>query len=357
MTDTLVYEDLVEAFEHSLLHQLRGHGAAVPYLDTWVPDPDPVRSLLNMLEAAELAGERILRVAVSEATLPSRRHTEVAELSKEFGVGVIEPTASGIVLTVTELGLGQHFRRINPRYRAAIKARLGRLCHADHIAKTGNEIAVSADADGFTLAVSVDPVTHMITGASHVGPDDPIARVMLDLLCDGIRGTPIQEMADHGVQHLMSRLSEAEIARPVKGIVLPQNADPIFDRPLALTRRLLDSYRTATGYTARTNEFSPAPDSAWSRLDNAAKSSAVSALLERVAAEKGYGADTVTLAHIERNILNQEVRVVVQFGPELSAADKPDLARALEQRLKRTLEPRIELYSEELKDKNAIRRL
>jgi len=55
MTDTLVYEDLVEAFEHSLLHQLRGHGAAVPYLDTWVPDPDPVRSLLNMLEAAELA--------------------------------------------------------------------------------------------------------------------------------------------------------------------------------------------------------------------------------------------------------------------------------------------------------------
>ena len=357
MTDPLIYEDLVDAFEHSLLHQLRGHGAAVPYLDTWVPDPDPVRSLLNMLEAAEMAGETALRVSVGEATLPPDRHGEVLQMADEFGAGSIEPTAAGMILSVTGLGLSQHFRRVNPIYRTALKSRLGHLRHVGRATTAGSHTIVEAEADGFTLSVAVDPSTHIVEFACHDGPDEPVAGVVLDHLCDVIVGTPLQDIADHGVQHLMSRLADETTLRPVKGILLPQNADPIFTRPLQLTRRLLEAYRATTGYAGRDNEFSPVPSSDWSRLDPDAKQAAVVALLATACTALGLAQDAATLARIERNLLDREIRVVVEFSADVPAATKPDLARNLELQLKRVLEPQIELYSEELKDKNVIRRL
>ena len=72
----LNYEELVQQFENALLTQLRGHNNDSGFLEMWVPDPDPVKSMLNMVESAELAGlgEFSLRIAqstINEAALGS----------------------------------------------------------------------------------------------------------------------------------------------------------------------------------------------------------------------------------------------------------------------------------------------
>ena len=64
----LNYETLVKAFEEALVTKLRGHGAEAEYLEMWVPDEDPVKSILNMVEAAEAFGRDEIAIEVSSTT-------------------------------------------------------------------------------------------------------------------------------------------------------------------------------------------------------------------------------------------------------------------------------------------------
>ena len=44
------YQDLVDHFENSLLTTLRAHSAASELFELWVPDPDVVQSIVNMVD-------------------------------------------------------------------------------------------------------------------------------------------------------------------------------------------------------------------------------------------------------------------------------------------------------------------
>ncbi len=65
------YEELVESYENRLLNQLRSHGVDLDFLEMWVPDEDPVSSILNMVEAAGAFGVEGFTVRVNRETLPA----------------------------------------------------------------------------------------------------------------------------------------------------------------------------------------------------------------------------------------------------------------------------------------------
>lgn len=65
------YEQLVESYENRLLNQLRSHGVDLDFLEMWVPDENPVSSLLNMVEAAGAFGVESFTVRVNRETLPA----------------------------------------------------------------------------------------------------------------------------------------------------------------------------------------------------------------------------------------------------------------------------------------------
>ena len=44
------YQELVDHFENSLLTTLRAHSAASELFELWVPDPDVVQSIVNMVD-------------------------------------------------------------------------------------------------------------------------------------------------------------------------------------------------------------------------------------------------------------------------------------------------------------------
>lgn len=64
------YEEAVSDFNEKLLTQLRSHGAEADYLEMWVPDEDPAKSILNMVEAAQTYGREGIAIRVSKSTLP-----------------------------------------------------------------------------------------------------------------------------------------------------------------------------------------------------------------------------------------------------------------------------------------------
>jgi len=78
----LDYEALMADFNAKLVTQLRGHAADNEYLETWVPDEDPVKSILNMVEAALSSGLDKMQIRFAAATMTERQR---ADLLTEVG--------------------------------------------------------------------------------------------------------------------------------------------------------------------------------------------------------------------------------------------------------------------------------
>lgn len=85
VTTAFNYEELIEGFKTKLVTQLRGHSADNVYLETWVPDDDPVKSVLNMVESAIASGldEMCIRFAATTMTEAQRKLllTEIAKIA------------------------------------------------------------------------------------------------------------------------------------------------------------------------------------------------------------------------------------------------------------------------------------
>jgi hypothetical protein len=103
MTAALNYEVLVKAFEEALVTKLRGHGAEADYLEMWVPDEDPVKSILNMVEAAEAFGRNDIAIEVSSETLNEGQVNELLSVLSDIGSAEITARADGRLVEVTGL--------------------------------------------------------------------------------------------------------------------------------------------------------------------------------------------------------------------------------------------------------------
>jgi hypothetical protein len=102
--EVLNYEDLVADFQTKLVTQLRNFGSTAEYLEMWVPDDDAVKSILNMVEAAEAYGRSDIAVRVSAGTLPGDR---IDALVSEIGaLGRVEarPCDGGTLIVVSNIG-------------------------------------------------------------------------------------------------------------------------------------------------------------------------------------------------------------------------------------------------------------
>ena len=53
------------------------HGVGADFVEMGVPDPDPVKGVLNMAEAAESFGLNDISMRVSSVTIPPVRHDEL----------------------------------------------------------------------------------------------------------------------------------------------------------------------------------------------------------------------------------------------------------------------------------------
>ena len=101
--EILDYEEVVSDFNRKLITKLRSHGAEAEYLEMWVPDEDPVKSILNMVEAAQAYGRQEIRVRVSRKTVSA---SQLESLRHEVGkIGTISVTDEDLSLIITVIDL------------------------------------------------------------------------------------------------------------------------------------------------------------------------------------------------------------------------------------------------------------
>lgn len=101
--DAVNYEDLVREYNGRLISQLRNHGASVSYLEMWVPDEDPCKSIFNMAEAAQAYGQTDLRVRVRKSTLSPDRLPALCEAANAVGTFSLEDEGSSWLISIIDL--------------------------------------------------------------------------------------------------------------------------------------------------------------------------------------------------------------------------------------------------------------
>lgn len=357
------YETLVAEFEDGLLNASRCHTASQDFLEIWVPDEDPVRGILNMAESAETVGCPDIAVRVRLDTLPVDRHGELLGLLSALGNAAIHAAAEtgadddNVVVTVSAMGADAALRQAPHLLRQGMRERLTAISHEGVLAETDNLMRIAASDGPAELAVLVDPDTHIVKVARHNQARGPVERVLLDTLCAVIENTPVDDAADHGPINAMAALSEAGAARPVPGILHPVNADPAFIPVLRMAHQLRAAYQAQSGMADRRNEFDPPPGAQWLALTGARREERVAAGISAFIDRTGRSAEAVSLLRLDDDLHGQPVRALIFFGETVAAGEKPDLIRALERHLKQTVEAKLQLYHEQRKDENAIRRL
>jgi 3-hydroxyisobutyrate dehydrogenase-like beta-hydroxyacid dehydrogenase len=104
VVEVLSYEKLVADFETKLVTQLRSFVAGAEFLETWVPDDDPVKSILNMVEAAEAYGRGDIAVRVSTGTLPGSRIDALRSTIGALGRLEAHPYEGDTLIVVSDIG-------------------------------------------------------------------------------------------------------------------------------------------------------------------------------------------------------------------------------------------------------------
>jgi hypothetical protein len=200
--------------------------------------------------------------------------------------------------------------------------------------------------------VLVDPAEHIIRKVQYQGASSAIEHGLMNSLCAILVDIPIQEASDHASIYLEHKLRDHSLKPPVTGITMPENADPMFQTPVQLTRKLLVEYREVTNYTSTENSYDQRPSPAWLTLSMDEKLNKLQTVLRALCSDLQLQESDVEIVGID-----YDVRITVRFHSRFTSVTKQNYLMQLENGFKQKIEERLELYTEEMKDLSTIRRL
>jgi hypothetical protein len=242
---------------------------------------------------------------------------------------------------------------LHPAFAAAASAAAAKPVREGSLTSGGDGVVYTATADGISLQIRLTQARDqwVVAEARHSGAAGAMCGV-LDTFCQIIEGLPFQEAADHGAIHAIERMRADPLARPVPGILTPHSAGTAFTCCETLIRGMLSQHATAIGEQSTQNFWNPTLSPAWRSKTDEQRRVSLDPVLDTFRQSAGLGAQDLWIAGIEKTR-----RVVIGFGPNVGYQDKPSLLMRLEIQIRQITGDRLELFMEEAKDSNQIRRL
>lgn len=362
----LNYERLLQDYNEGLNTRLRGFRPAEEYLDIWVPDNDHSKSILNLVEAAEMGGQQAVAIELGKDTLSELDLGDLENLLKTVGPQVkVSKSLNGaesVVLTVNfskNSGKTSSSASKGPSpYRLSLSAKLGsglELTREGALKDSpSGTLALSSSFEGSQLLLAIDVETNKIKAARFSSNESPEIKALLELFCELIEGLPVQEAADHGIIKLEYSLRDTSRKPKVSGIITPLNADPIFAIPTQLIRKLYQDFKDKIGYKEGVNFYDPMPSAEWLALSEEQKIEKAQDFANKFVASSPWKGAEISVMSVQGQ---GDTRVFCSVQGELSPAEKAKLLLNLELSMRHNLERRMEVFVEEKKDSNSKRRL
>lgn len=374
------YDALYADYSQSLVDTLRGFSAKVKGLELWVPDEDLRVSLRHLLDSATSLGRSSICLQFGEKTAAQMSAAELTELGGVFGRVRVERRDCALLFEVSELGarplaspvaasaerkaVATLERQVGPEVApstvqapaVSFEAYERRLRQLAAVAEPGRSelsgpgVALSFSHAGCTLELAVSDHEHVIVSAAGQAPDQ-LRQLLLTELCRLVTGLPLLEAAYHGALRLEHRLRPTA-ARPLPGIVLPRAVHPYFTLVEELLRGALAAYRRLSGFEITRGQHDDRPRADWLAAGFDGQKRRLELALAQVLPGFGLEATDVSVVSIR-----YDVRVELGLSDAWKKLDQPRLVMALERELQARVDPRLEVYVQELKDKNQLRRL
>ncbi len=376
------YDKTAAEYEASLVTKLRGHGAG-SFLEHWVPDPDPVLGIFNMIEAAWTAGRDELELTASRATLAGPALEKLKEMAASFAELRVEETPGGYALAIKRRSgvdgakkakrlvpapkaPAREPRRadsrdvtwdVHPSLVAALEAETAEFPHEGKLANTAGCVCVEAQSEKGGVSLAVGEQDGLIKQARHSTAGAPVRRRLLELMCRAIEARTVQDASDHAAVYVIHLLQERAGRRPSEGILLAVNAGLEVTAALRLVRDACNAHKAKSGMRDTANFFETAPGEAWNGASREEKLRRAVQGNETFCAAEGLPANTMKPVRVEKDIHGHEIRVIVQVSDKLPSDRVPLILRRLEHFLKLNFDPVLQVYLEPWKDKSVLRRL
>ena len=380
--EVIDYDALYADYSVSLVDTLRGFSPKVPGLELWVPDENLRVSLRNLLDSAANLGRASVCLQLGERTAEQLSEAQLLELGQNFGQARVEKRGAVVWFEVSGLGAAPVIAAApgtasEPKAAVAERAvavaspaaaaparklesfegyerRLRELASVMELGASAPSSAKGTLAEfsqaGSTLRLLIG-ADHVVLGVSHEAPDE-LRQLLLSELGRLVTGLPVLEACFHGALRLEHRLRPNATERPLSGIVLPRAVHPHFALAEDLLRGALAHYRGLSGYEATRTQHDDRPRSAWLAASADERKARLEAAFSQILPGFGLAASDVALVSIR-----YDVRVELGLSEAWKKLDQPRQVLALERELQARVDPRLEVYVQELKDKNQLRRL
>lgn len=356
--DIINYKQLVTDYNEALINVLRGFRPKYEFLNIWVPDADSDKSIINLLEAAQIEGENEVSLLLDQQTLDNLDLTVLIQEAAELGQVDTHQTEQGLIFQVSGLTgdkVSQHVddtkvENFNPLYRSQLIELGQNIQHEHTLAENEEHLLIHANYQGISLFAHLETKQNRLIEASFAGTSSAVEKALLEGLCQLIKGLPIQDIYDYGLLKLEYALRDHNQALPVNGIINIFNFDPIFKLPQNLIRQLFHIYQKQTGYQVQFNDFDSPPDKDWLKLNDEQKIAKLQKFLDELLSEYQYRNLVIKVKSIEKT-----VKLHIEIQGEISAFEKAALMLNMEKDLHHQVESKLQLYLEPYKDINKLR--
>tara|TARA_Y100000994_G_C15661059_1_gene429520 strand:- start:502 stop:1233 length:732 start_codon:yes stop_codon:yes gene_type:complete len=240
---------------------------------------------------------------------------------------------------------------IHPAYEKTLSDLNIPLIMEGFLEKENDLVLLSSSWDELTLSVLIDPMSHIIKKALYRDGNSIHLKILMELFCKEIIDLPLQEAAEHTCINLEYKLRDHSLYRPVPGIITPENADPIFEYPLKLIRKVFKSYCEEYTYTPPINFFDRQLSEGWLSLSGSNRIKRARDLLKKFLSELQIE-DQLEVFEIEK-----DVKLIIRAVNRSDKADVSKLLMDFEKILKKELEENLYVEFEEVKDLNSLRRI
>lgn len=380
--DILDYDLLYREYQQGLVDKLRGFGPTQEFLALWVPSEDAHQGIWNLFDAVSSSGGTQVFVELGEET---QKQVEIEQLIKElrcFGTpqyslakdrillwieDLRRPNTTGLSVIDLDSSLEQaEVRQPLLSWKAPVDpyahkiSRHNKERQHQRPPESGAEAIVEQDQDcieveydGIRFWVIVDHKDASIVDCGYVGGADSRKIGGLEAWCRQCLGRPLRDALEHGVLLAEFSLREERDARPVAGVVLSDNADPLFSWLNEIVAALRQQCRLYSQDWAQSyNEYDSGPGIVWAKTSEVERKKLILEILAEFCQEHQELSPVIQFSQLQFDI-----RVVVDLQVQGVASLRAEVATQLERRIRDRLDPRLELYLEEKRDRNKNRRL
>ncbi len=346
------YEKMVEDYNATLLTKLRSHGSELDYLEMWVPDEDPVKCILNMVEAADAYGSQELNICVKNDTLNDKQLTDLVQEIEKIANLELDKEKDKSILNIFLQKDDTHelLKNIHPSFHQGIMEIADQLEHYGELKIFDDEEEYVASEGNVTLKISVK--NGSICKVSFQGDMDMVQKVVLEMFCRIIEEMPVQEAADHGALKTLYKLHNRQQERPVSGIFMVENAGEVFKMPESLIRKINKEYRAKNSITDMSNFWVPHLSKDWLKLSEAGKIDRLQPILDGFIDENNLESSDIEIASVTK-----EIRLTVYFSENILPENKSILLLNLELKMRESTGKQLEIYMQEEQDANKLRRI